>query len=123
MEKQAKPSREKVLTNAFVSIVQSMKIEDDQISKTLGVDKEYLNKLRADEKKIELKKDDGKAIATFIQAMGNLYSLVGGKDEKAIAWLNEANKAFDNKKPIELMQEGGGLTKLAAYLKNSNKSH
>jgi len=120
---QAKPTREQVLANTFMSIVQAMKFDDELLTKTLKVESEYLQKIRSQEKNIEIRKQDGKNVAMFIKAMGDLYSLVGGKDQAALQWLNEPNTAFDNRKPIVVMQEDGGLAKVSKYLGEANKSH
>ena len=59
-------------------------------------------------------------MAQFIRIMNSLFSLVGYKEAEAINWLNKENKAFDNRKPVDILQEEDGLSKVATYLKESS---
>ena len=120
MEKQ---SKQEMLTSAFVSIVQNMNIPDEKVTKMLGVGEDFMEKLRANETKVELKAAEGKGVAKFILAMDNLFHLVGQKQGEAVRWLNEENRAFQNRAPVDVLTDEGGLEKVVSYLKESNQSH
>lgn len=118
MEKMA---RQDLLTTAFVDIISSMNIPDNQISQILKQSPDYMEKLRTKEIKIELKDDLHKSVTKFIFAMENLYILVGKKPEEAANWLNKPNYVFDNKTPMEVMESGSeGIDRVLSYLKDAN---
>ena len=118
-----KQSKQEMLTSAFVSIVQNMNIPDEKVTKMLGVDGDFMEQLRNNKTTVELKEQAGKGVAKFILAMDNLYHLVGQKQGEAVRWLNEENRAFENRCPIDVMTDDGGLEKVVTYLKESNNAH
>lgn len=119
-----KQDKQSMLTDAFVDIVQSMSISDETVSNMLGVDQDYMDKLRKHESKVELESTPARGVAQFISAMDQLYRLVGHQQGAAVQWLNEQNKSLANRAPIDLMsKEKDGLEKISRYLKDSYKSH
>lgn len=118
-----KQSKQEMLTSAFVSIVQNMNIPDEKVTKMLGVEGDFMERLRTNEVKVELKAQEGKGVAKFILAMDSLYHLVGQKQLEAVRWLNEENRSFDNRAPIDVMTDDGGLERVVEYLKESRQAH
>lgn len=119
-----KSDKQNMLTNAFVDIVSSMNIPDNAVSNMLGVEKDYMDKLRKAEQCVELEGSAGKGVAQFINTMDQLYRLVGHKEGAAVQWLREQNKSLAGKAPLDLLAtEKDGLEKVSRYIKESYRSH
>lgn len=114
--------RQEVLTSAFVNIINNMDFSDDKLTKILKTPDDYISALREKNRVVETQEPEGKNVAKFIITMESLYSLVGGKKEEALRWLNAPNPNFEDRPPMDVMQDDKGLQTIFTYLKESNKS-
>ncbi len=113
-------SDEQVLTHAFFSAIEALKIPNKTAAKMLGRSKSYLSKLVSSHSTITMGDKTWECAVWFLRLDRALDSICGGHEETARGWMHSHNTHL-NGIPVEKIMEIGGLVDVTRYLEASRK--
>jgi uncharacterized protein (DUF2384 family) len=113
----ATPEQEsRVISKAVMRAATHLGLNDGLLAKIVGLSPATISRLRngsfllaRDSKPFELAQ-------FFLRLFRGLDAITGSDDEAARSWLNGANTALHNRKPVDLIQNIAGLMQVVSYV-------
>lgn len=110
------PEHSRVLTQAVVEAAQRLGLGPTDLKHIIGASQPTASRLLHGKYAIPKGGKMWELAAHFVRLYRSLSSLVGGSDELARAWLRSANRAFDDREPVEVIRRVDGLVHACEYL-------
>ncbi len=107
---------EQVLSKAILNMAKLYRLNGKDLSELLGISEAGVSRIHLGKKDISPEHKEGEIALLLLRIYRSLNTIVGQDHEKAIAWLNHANIAFANQKPIDYMKTITGLVNVLQYL-------
>ena len=108
--------RSRVLTMATLTAAETLGFTQAQLAQIIGVSAPTVSRMKSGDYLLAEERKEWSLAALFVRMYRSLDSMVGGRTEDARAWLNSANRAFDNGLPAQLVTDVQGLVHLVDYL-------
>ena len=108
--------RGRVLTLATLTAAETLGFTQAQLAQIIGVSAPTVSRMKNGDYLLSEDRKEWSLAALFVRMYRSLDSMVGGRTEDARAWLNSANRAFDNALPAQLVTDVQGLVHLVDYL-------
>lgn len=108
--------RSRVLTMATLTAAETLGFTQAQLAQIIGVSAPTVSRMKNGDYLLAEERKEWSLAALFVRMYRSLDSMVGGRTEDARAWLNSANRAFDNALPAQLVTDVQGLVHLVDYL-------
>ena len=108
--------RSRVLTLATLTAAETLGFTQAQLAQIIGVSAPTVSRMKNGDYLLSEDRKEWSLAALFVRMYRSLDSMVGGRTEDARAWLNSANRAFDNALPAQLVTDVQGLVHLVDYL-------
>ena len=108
--------RGRVLTLATFTAAETLGFTQAQLAQIIGVSAPTVSRMKSGDYLLAEERKEWSLAALFVRMYRSLDSMVGGRTEDARAWLNSANRAFDNGLPAQLVTDVQGLVHLVDYL-------
>ena len=112
----AADARARVLSTAVVEAAQRLGLRSTDLGTILGTSQPSASRLLNGKYLIPEGSKTWELATHLIRLYRSVSSLVGGNDELARAWLKSANRAFDERPPLEMVKRIDGLLHVCAYL-------
>jgi len=112
----AADARARVLSTAVVEAAQRLGLRSTDLGTILGTSQPSASRLLNGKYLIPEGSKTWELATHLIRLYRSVSSLVGGNDELARAWLKSANRAFDERPPLEMVKRVDGLLHVCAYL-------
>lgn len=108
--------RSRVLTAATLTAAETLGFTQVQLAQIIGVSAPTVSRMKSGDYLLAEERKEWSLAALFVRMYRSLDSMVGGRTEDARAWLNSANRAFDNALPARMVSDVQGLVHLVDYL-------
>lgn len=113
---QAGTDRSRVLTGALAETARRLKLRSTELTAIVGISQPTASRLLNGKFLLAEGSKPWELAAHFVRLYRSLFSLVGGDDELAQAWLRSANAAFAGRPPLEVIRTVDGLVHACDYL-------
>ena len=110
------PERARVLSNAVAEAARRLSLRSTELNAIIGTSQPSASRLLNGKYLIPEGSKTWELSAHFIRLYRSVSSLVGGNDELARVWLKSANRAFDDRQPLEVVKRVDGLLRVCDYL-------
>lgn len=114
--KSANHERAAVLSTAVSEVAGRLGIGSTDIGEIVGISQPTASRMFRGEFFLKEHSKEWELSAHLVRLYRALFSMVGGNDDLASGWLRAVNKAFDDKKPIDLIKRVDGLLNVCEYL-------
>lgn len=108
--------RQRVLTQAVVEAAHRLDVGPSDIAEVIGKSQPTASRLLSGKYLLADGKKEWELATHFVRLYRSLYSVVGGNDELARAWLKSPNRAFDGRMPLMAIKRVDGLVHACEYL-------
>lgn len=108
--------RGRVLTLATLTAAETLGFTQAQLAQIIGVSAPTVSRMKSGDYLLAEERKEWALAALFVRMYRSLDSMVGGRSEDARAWLNSANRAFDDALPAQMVTDVQGLVHLVDYL-------
>lgn len=112
----ATSERSRVLSTAVVEAARRLELRTTDLNAIIGTSQPSASRLLNGKYFIPEGSKTWELSAHFIRLYRSVSSLVGGNDELARTWLKSANRAFDDRQPLDVVKRVDGLLQVCAYL-------
>lgn len=109
-------ARARVLTTALCEAAQRLDLGQGALRDIIGISQPTASRLFKGDYQLAESGKSWELATHLLRLYRSLSSLVGGSDELARAWLRSANRAFDDRPPLELIRRVDGLIHVCEYL-------
>lgn len=108
--------RGQVLTAAALRAAEVLGITQAQLAQIIGLSAPTISRMKSGDYTLSQERKEWSLAALLVRLYRSLDSIVAGRQEDARAWLNSANRAFDNAVPAQLLSDVQGLVHVVDYL-------
>ena len=108
--------RGRVLTSATLKAAEVLGITQAHLAQIIGVSAPTVSRMKSGDYTLSEERKEWSLAALLVRLYRSLDSIVAGRQEDARAWLNSANRAFDNAVPAQLLSDVQGLVHVVDYL-------
>ena len=112
----APDARAAVLSGAVVAAAGRLKLKTTELTAIIGVSQPTASRLLHGTFLMAEGTKPWELAAHLVRLYRSLFSLGGGDDERAQAWLRSANVAFGGRTPVEVIRTVDGLVHACDYL-------
>ncbi|MBN8280745.1 MAG: DUF2384 domain-containing protein [Gammaproteobacteria bacterium] len=109
-------ARAAVLSGAVAAPAGRLRLKTTELTAIIGVSQPTASRLLHGKFLLAEGTKPWELAAHFVRLYRSLFSLVGGDDELAQAWLRSANAAFGGRPPLEVIRTVDGLVHACDYL-------
>ena len=111
----ARPSEAAVVTKAVLRAAEQLGITSRVLAKVIGVSEATVSRMRGGDYELPRDQKSYELGLLFVRLYRSLDTIVGGDREVARAWLDNPNRALDDR-PLALIQTVPGLLHVIGYL-------
>jgi hypothetical protein len=114
----ASPASDKarVLSEALAETARRLQLGSTDLKHIIGISQPSASRLLHGKYALPENGKEWELSALLVRLYRSLFSLVGGDDELARAWMHSPNKAFDNQHPAAVIRRIDGLLRACEYL-------
>lgn len=107
--------RERVLTKAILNLATFYHLSGKDLSHIIGISEATVTRLNQGKAFLSPSSKEGEIALLLLRVYRGLNALLGNNHDKAVLWLNSANKYF-NKKPVDHLKTVAGLVEVVNYI-------
>lgn len=111
----ATPSEAAVVTKAVLRAAEQLGITNRVLANVIGLSEATVSRMRAGEYELQRDQKPFELAVLFVRLYRSLDAIVGGDKNVASTWLQNANRALDDR-PLSLIQTIPGLVNVIGYL-------
>lgn len=108
--------RQAVLTKALVRSADHLGIPGSLLARIIGISQASASRLRAETYLLSESRKEWELAVLLVRLFRSLDAIAGGSRMTAREWMQADNRAFGEKKPIELITTAEGLVNVVTYL-------
>lgn len=108
--------RSMILTQAVAETARHLTIGSTDLAPIIGISQPSASRLLKGDFIVKEGTPEWQLSALLVRLYRGLFSIVGNSDELAREWLTTANRAFGDKKPIEVIKSITGLVSACDYI-------
>lgn len=105
-----------MLSEAIKHASQQLGLSKHDLASILGIDERFAKDFLSGGEALPLNQYASSRAAHLQHFYNSLLLLVGGDIALARGWIHSTNLAFDEQKPIDVMKQPNGITRICAYL-------
>ena len=109
-------SKQQVLSKAVINTAIYLDLPKVKLAHILGVSSATVTRLYSDAYLLSPGKKEWDFAVLLVRLFRSLDSIVGGAADDARKWLTSENKAFADKKPLDMIESTEGLVRVVTYL-------
>jgi hypothetical protein len=109
------PSEAAVLTKAVLRAAEQLEITNRVLANVIGLSEATVSRMRSGEYELQRGQKPFELAVLFVRLFRSLDAIVGGDRAVARAWLQNANRALDDR-PLSQIQSVPGLMNVIQYL-------
>ena len=106
----------RVLTQAALRAAEILDVPQRTLADIIGVSASTVSRAAHGGAPLDPDSKAGELAKLWVRVFRSLDAIVGSNDEAARAWLNSANAAFGQRKPIDCLRSAEGLFHVLHYL-------
>lgn len=110
------PDRSRVLTSAVQEVAQRFELGSTELKDIIGVSQSTASRLLNGHYGIPEGSKPWELSALLVRMYRSLFSMVGGDDALARAWMHSPNRAMGGRHPAEEIKRVEGLVRACEYL-------
>ncbi len=110
------PERSSVLSQAVAETAKHLDIRPTELGMIIGISQSSASRLFSGEFYLNESRPEWQLSALLVRLYRGLYSIVGHNDDLARTWLKSANRAFNEKPPLEEIKTITGLVRVCDYV-------
>ena len=108
--------RAAVLSKAAVNAAGQLGLSQARLAQLLGVSTATVSRLHAGTYRLSPEKKEWEFALLLVRLFRSLDAIVGGVADDARRWLNSANHALADQRPVDLIASTEGLVRVVTYL-------
>ena len=114
--RQVKPSPAAVLSAALAEAARRLGIRGSDLARIIGVSQPTASRLLAGTYRLKDGSKEWELATLLLRLYRSLHAIVGSRDDLVRSWLNSANRAFGEQRPIDVIRSAQGLVLACQYV-------